>query len=70
MMRIKNILWYQVNIRRFMSFCLFMALLFILYSRITYLLKNTNYDCFHMIGLQNESNLDMIYVGGSSAFTY
>lgn len=71
MIRIKKfVLRYQGNIKRLISFCLFMALLFILYSRITYLFRNTNYDRLHMIGLQNESDLDMIYVGGSSVFTY
>lgn len=71
MMRMKKfVLRYQANIKRLISFCLFMALLFIVFSRITYLFRNTDANRLSMIGLQCESNLDMIYVGGSSVYTY
>lgn len=61
---------YNKPVKNMVSFAIFMLLLLMLFSRITYLFRNTGSDRLHMIGLQAEGNLDVIYVGGSSAFTY
>lgn len=61
---------YSKPIKNIISFVVFMVLLVMLFSKITYLFRNTGSDRLFMIGLQAEGNLDVIYVGGSSAFTY
>lgn len=58
------------GIKSILFLFLFIILLFMLFSKLTYLFRNTNDDRLNMIGIQNENNLDVIYVGGSSTFVY
>lgn len=49
----------------------FLVILSILFSNITYLFRNISYDRKHIVGIKNEeNNIDIVYIGGSAAFTY
>lgn len=57
-------------IKSFISFIAFMLLFFTLFSKITYLFRNADYNRLCMIGLQAEENLDVIYIGPSATYRY
>ena len=47
------------------------ALIFItLFMRLTYLFRNNSWEPQHINGIKNETNLDVVCVGGSSTFVY
>lgn len=50
---------------------IFLSLLFLLFSWMTYLFRNNEFDKDHITGIKSEeNNLDVIYIGGSAAFVY
>ena len=49
------------------AFLLIIARVFI---TATYLFRNVGYDRDHVIGIKEERDLDMVYIGGSAAFVY
>lgn len=55
---------------KIVGFVAFLCLGFRLFCNITYLFRNTGYDREHMVGIKSESDIDMIYIGGSAAFVY
>ena len=52
------------------GFLLFLLLAFGVFSTVTYLFRNTGYDRSHVVGIQKEGPLDVVYVGSSSAHVY
>lgn len=54
---------------KLIGFVVFMAILFRVFSTVTYLFRNTTCDRVHIVGMKEE-DLDMVYIGGSAAFVY
>ena len=70
-MRLKDFLVkHKDKIKNFISCCLFLFILFGLYTGMTNLFRNVNGDRQRITGLQSEENIDVVYVGASSTFTY
>ncbi len=57
---------------RIISFLVFCALAIAIFIKLTYLFRNTEYeyDRVHIMGIKEEDELDMVYIGGSAAFVY
>lgn len=61
----------QINLKKLIGGVVFLAVLFGIFSNITYLFRNTGYDRDHVVGLQSEEkDIDAVYIGGSAAFVY
>lgn len=58
------------KIIKLVSCIIFLALIVKSVTYTTYLFRNANYDRLHIIGMYEEKALDMVYIGGSSAFVY
>lgn len=55
---------------KIIGFLAFSALLFCTFCKVTYLFRNVGYDRKHIVGIKQENDLDMVYIGGSAAFVY
>lgn len=58
------------NVKKFIGFVVFLCLGFRLFCDVTYLFRDISYGRRHMTGIKSESDIDMIYIGGSAAFVY
>ena len=58
------------SIKRIIGCIIFLWLAFQLFSNITYLFRNVGGDRNRILGIKNETDIDMIYIGGSAAFVY
>lgn len=58
------------NIIRIIGFISFICILFKVFCSVTYLFRNAGSDRTHIVGIKCESDLDMVYIGGSAAFVY
>lgn len=56
-------------IKKILGTLFFLIILGFVFSRVTYLFRNTGTDREHVIGIENE-DVDMVYIGGSAAFVY
>lgn len=53
-----------------LSFLIFVGMATGMFLKITYLFRNIGYDRYHIIGIKEEKELDVVYIGGSAAFVY
>ncbi len=58
------------KLKKIIALILFLLLLGKVFASITYVFRNSNNNRLHVVGIQEEEPLDMIYVGGSAAFVY
>ncbi len=59
------------KIKMFFGCVVFLIMAFCLFSNITYLFRNIEYDRNHVVGLQSEEDdIDVIFIGGSATFVY
>lgn len=60
------------TIKRFISFCLFLAIVCQIFVHLTYLFRNASADRLRILGIKNEiaDSLDMVYIGASCVFVY
>lgn len=66
---------YKNNIFQVAGFILFLCLVILVFCKLTYLFRGNEYgydDRIAVVGIKEEekNSLDMIYIGGSAAFTY
>lgn len=59
--------WKQYS--KLIGFVVFMAILFHVFSSVTYLFRNESWEWRHVAGIKEE-DLDMVYIGGSAAYLY
>lgn len=55
---------------RILTCIIFIAVLCKVFTSVTYLFRNSDYNREHIIGIKEEEQLDMVYIGGSAAFVY
>ena len=58
------------RIKKAVGLIVFMCILVFVYTGITYMYRNNNWEQQHINGLKNEGKLDVVCVGGSSTFVY
>ena len=58
-------------IKKTVGLIVFLAVLGFVFSRVTYLFRNTDQNRYRVAGIKSEpDNVDMVYIGGSVAFGY
>ncbi len=58
------------NIIKFIGCIVFVTVLFKTFCNVTYLFRDVGYNRNHMVGIENEDGLDMVYIGGSATYLY
>lgn len=61
---------YRDKLSKIIGFCVFAILLVSIFCKVTYLFRNVGYNRRHIVGIKQENDLDMVYIGGSAAFMY
>ena len=56
--------------RRIVGTILFLVIAARLFVSVTYLFRNTGVDRTNVVGIKEEQNLDVIYIGGSALYGY
>ena len=56
--------------KKVLSCMAFLLILLYLFLSVTYLFRNVNVNRVHIVGLEAEENLDVIYIDGSAGFVY
>lgn len=58
------------KLSKIIGFLVFATLLVNIFCKVTYLFRNVGYNRTHIVGIKQENDLDMVYIGGSAAFMY
>ena len=56
--------------RRIVGAILFLVIAARLFMSVTYLFRNTGVDRINVVGIKEEQNLDVVYIGGSALYAY
>ncbi len=59
-----------MNKKNIIASIVFVVIIFCVFSNVTYLFRNTGYNRDNIIGIKEEKNIDVAYVGGSAGFVY
>lgn len=58
------------KVKKIISFIVFISIIAFAYVKLTYLMRNSSVDRANVIGIKEEAELDVVFVGGSSTMVY